>query len=286
MPELVCIGNLTVDETVQPDGTHAISAGGDAVFAALAARRYLGTVTLLAPLGTDLPDELERAIRLIGAVPEDLPHRELPTVRNIVRYDATGGRTWELVEGDDHFDRMSVYPRDVPASALAADGILVSAMSLGSQLALGPWLRAHSDALIYLDLQEDYLAEVDALLELIADCDVFIPSEIEAIALAGTTDVEAAARFFLSCGPSTVVIKRAAEGCLVLSDAAEIATVVPAVTVQAVDSTGAGDAFCGAFAAVHLLTGDAVEAARAGTAAAAIAISDFGVTALLTGAST
>lgn len=281
MPELVCIGNVTVDETIQPDGTHSISAGGDAVFAALAARRYLRDVTLLAPIGTDLPTELDHAIRLAGARPSDLPHRALPTVRNIVRYDATGGRTWELVEGEAHFDLMSVYPADVPAQALAADGILVSAMSLEAQLALVPWLRANSETAIYLDLQEDYLHEVDALLALIAHCDVFLPSEVEAIALAGTHDVDAAAEFLLNRGPSTVVIKRAARGAVVLTRDGERAVHLPTVAVDAVDSTGAGDAFCGAFAAVHLMTGDPFEAARAGAAAAVVAISDFGIAGLL-----
>lgn len=284
MPELVCIGNVTVDETIQPDGTHAISAGGDAVFAALAARRYLRNVTLLAPIGTDLPTELDHAIRLAGSRPDDLPHRDLPTVRNIVRYDADGGRTWELVEGEAHFDLMSVYPADVPQQALAADGILVSAMSLDSQLALGPWLRARSAATIYLDMQEDYLDEVGALLALIAQCDVFLPSEVEAIAIAGTNDVEAAAGFLLSHGPSTVVIKRASEGSVVLTRGADRAIHIPTVPVDAVDSTGAGDAFCGAFAAVHLLTRDPIEAARAGAVAAAVAISGFGIAGLLAGA--
>lgn len=39
--------------------------------------------------------------------------------------------------------------------------------------------------------------------------------------------------------------------------------VVPAVKVTAVDSTGAGDAFCGAFAVVRVRTGDSIEAAAA-----------------------
>lgn len=281
MPELVCIGNLTVDEAVQPNGSRAISAGGDAVFAALAARRYLDRVRILAPLGIDLPAELNEAIHLAGSTPEDQPHRDLPTVRNIIRYDSAGGRTWELVEGEEHFDAMSIYPEDVPASAMAADGILISAMSFESQMALVPWLRRHSTAMLYLDLQEDYLSNTDALLSLIRACDVFLPSEVEATALAGTEDLCAAAHFFRDHGPETVVIKRAAEGCLVLAPGADRPVVVPAVKVTVVDSTGAGDAFCGAFAAMHVQTGDPIEAARAGAAAAAIAISGYGIAALV-----
>ena len=57
------------------------------------------------------------------------------------------------------FDRMSVYPGRRPRrQVLTADGIVLLAMSLESQLALTPWLRSHStDATLYLDVQEDYL---------------------------------------------------------------------------------------------------------------------------------
>jgi ribokinase len=49
-----------------------------------------------------------------------------------------------------------------------------------------------------------------------------------------------------------------------------------------VDSTGAGDAFCGAFAAEHLRSGDVYAAAAAGAAAARIAVDAPGVSGLLT----
>ncbi len=56
---------------------------------------------------------------------------------------------------------------------------------------------------------------------------------------------------------------------------------MPTDVVDPVDSTGAGDAFCGAFAAEHLRSGDAYAAARAGAAAARIAVSAPGMSGLL-----
>lgn len=281
-PSLVCIGNITIDESVQPDGLSTIAAGGDAVFAALAARLRLDDVRIVAPIGNDLPTELADAIRLAGTAPETLPVRDLPTVRNVVSYANDGTRTWLLVSGETHFDAMSVYPADVAADALTADGILVSAMSLESQLALMPWLRKATAATIYLDLQEDYLeGNRDELLEIIALCDVFLPSEIEAKTLAGTTDLDRAAHLFRDLGPKTVVIKRAEHGSLVLSGDSDRVVEVAVTPAIPVDSTGAGDSFCGAFAAEHLLTGDAMAAARAGADAAIIAIADFGIDGLV-----
>jgi sugar/nucleoside kinase (ribokinase family) len=276
---LVCIGNLTIDETVHGNVRSVPAMGGDAAYAALAARLFLADVTMLAPIGNDLSPALIESLHNAGVRAENLPTRDLPTVRNIVTYHADGSRTWEMLSTEKEFDALSVYPDDVPASALASDGIVLSAMSLDSQLALTPWLREHTGAALYLDLQEDYLdGNRDALFGIIAASHVFMPSEIEATSLARTDDLVAAGRVFQALGPRTVVIKRAELGSLVLDG--DTVTEIPADRVKALDSTGAGDAYCGAFAAVHLATGDAIEAARAGSRAARIAIGDFGIAAL------
>ncbi|WP_144759221.1 carbohydrate kinase family protein [Curtobacterium sp. 9128] len=279
---LLCIGNLTIDDLVL-DGTTTTALGGDALFAALAARRVLSDVRMLAPVGTDLPAPLLQAVAGAGVRIEATRPRAVPTIRNRVTYAADGSRSWDLLSGDDAFDVMSVYPDDVAPAALDVDGVLVSAMSLGSQLTLGPWLRAATRArrtTVYLDLQEDYVVGNEAaLMALLPTCDVFLPSEVEAVALAGTTDLPLAASRFRDAGAGVVVVKTAERGCLVCSE--EGVVVVPTDAVEPVDSTGAGDAFCGAFAAAHVAGADPVEAARHGAAAARVAIGGHGVSALL-----
>jgi sugar/nucleoside kinase (ribokinase family) len=279
-PKLICIGNVTIDESVQPDGVRREALGGDAIFAVLAARHVGGRADWLAPLGVDFPDTLLERLDRARLGHGGLPRRELPSVRNVITYDASGGRSWDLVTGRDHFDRMSVYPTDVPRESLLAAGVLVLAMSVPSQLALTPWLRANTDATIYLDLEEDgILGNEDALRGMIGSCDVLMPSEIEACRLTGTTNLEEAARELRDLGPQTVIIKRAERGSLVY-DKGRL-TEVPTETVVPVDATGAGDAFCGAFAAAHLQSGDPVHAARVAAATARLAIAGYGVEALL-----
>jgi sugar/nucleoside kinase (ribokinase family) len=281
-PRLICIGNLTIDQAVSPAGEPVESIGGDSLFAALAARLAGGNPTILAPLGTDATPALLAAIRSVGTDPAVLPRREMPTVRNVIRYDDAGGRVWDLVLGDAHFEALSVHPADVPDAALAAEGVLLSAMALHAQLELAAWLRPRTKATIYFDPQEDYISGNErALRDAVRGCDVFLPSEIEAAALAGTSDLRAAAAAFLALGPRAVVIKLAAAGCLVATRERPEATAMPVDVVEPVDSTGAGDAFCGAFAAEHLRSGDPYAAASAGAAAARIAVGASGVTGLL-----
>jgi len=281
-PALVCVGNLTVDEVVVPGGARSASVGGDALFAALGALLADGAPTVLAPLGADAPEPLLAALRAVGTDPRTLPRRAAATVRTVVRYAGDGSRAWELVHGEAHFEDLSVRPDDVSAAALSADGLLLSGMALRAQLDLAAWLRPRTDATIYFDPQEDYVAgNEQALLEAVAACDVFLPSEVEAVALAGTGDLDVAIARFLATGPSTVVVKRAEAGCLVATRLAPHPVVVPAEPVEPVDSTGAGDAFCGAFAAEHLRSGDARAAARAGAAVARLAVEGHGTQALL-----
>lgn len=284
---LLCIGNLTIDDLVVDGGT-TTALGGDALFAALAARRVLSDVRMLAPVGTDLPAPLLQSVAGTGIVLEATRPRDVPTIRNRVTYAADGSRTWDLLSGDDAFDVMSVFPEDVAPEALDVDGVLVSAMSLRSQLALGPWLRERTrlprsdrdGATVYLDLQEDYVAgNESALLALLPTCDVFLPSEVEAVALAGTADLALAAARFRDAGADVVVVKTAERGCVVAT--ADGTVVVPTDPVDPVDSTGAGDAFCGAFAAAHVAGATPVDAARHGAEAARVAIDGHGVAALL-----
>lgn len=279
---LCCVGNLTIDQAVAPDGTAVESVGGDALYAALAARLVGGRPRVLAPIGPNATPALIEAIRAAGTDPDRLPRRTDPTVRNVVRYDATGGRTWELVHGEAHFAAMSVWPADVDDDALQADGILLSAMALRPQVELADWLRPRTAAVVYFDPQEDYiLGNESAVLAAVANCDVFLPSEVEAHALAGTTDLTAACRDFLALGPRVVVITLAEKGCCIATVDAPEPIFRPADRIEPVDSTGAGDAFAGAFAAAHLRTGDPFAAAQAGARAARIAVSGHGVDGLL-----
>lgn len=281
---LVCIGNLTIDEAIHSGINNGPAMGGDAAYAALAARLWLDDVKMLAPVGADLPAGLLDQLDAAGINITDLPTRDLPTVRNVIEYEPDGSRTWHLQCSEADFDRMSVYPDDVSASILTADGIVLLAMSLAAQLTLTPWLRSQTGATLYLDVQEDYLqGNRAALHQMISCCDVFLPSEIEARALTGYDDLAAAAAALQDLGPQTIVITQAERGVLLLTGdgpALEIAVEM----VDPLDSTGAGDAFCGAFAAVHLRTKDPIAAVEAGAAAARIAIGSYGIDGLLAAA--
>ena len=116
----------------------------------------------------------------------------------------------------------------------------------------------------------------DSFLRLV---DVLIPNEIETEILSGmktTTDDQAieAARALTSKGISTVILTLGHRGALLLTD--EIEKGVPGFAIEAVDTTAAGDAFCGALA-TSLAQGSTIEdAVWVANAAGALAVTKLG----------
>ena len=204
-PSLVCIGNLTIDEAVSPAGRAVESVGGDALFAALAARLAGGNPTILAPLGNDAtPDSARRDPLGRERIP---PRCHVATCPPFAMSSATttpagGCGIWSWARA--HFEALSVHPADVSDAALAAAGILLSAMALHAQLAAGgvaarPHRRRESTSIRRRTTSPDTRPLCGMPSE---RCDVFLPSQIEAAALAGTSDLHAAAATFLELGPT------------------------------------------------------------------------------------
>ena len=93
--------------------------------------------------------------------------------------------------------------------------------------------------------------------------DVLVPNQTELAALAdhdGPVDAETAAELARTLPTAAVVVTLGAGGALVVTGAE--ATLVPAPTVTPVDTTAAGDAFCGALADALADGADLVEATR------------------------
>ncbi|MFG2984449.1 carbohydrate kinase family protein [Streptomyces sp. NPDC048258] len=114
-------------------------------------------------------------------------------------------------------------------------------------------------------------------LDAVTGAGVLLPNEDEARLLAGLPEPAGVARAAaqLSRRVPLVVVTRGAAGALV-AERGRITAEVTAEPAEAVDSTGAGDAFTGGFLAALLTGADPVEAARAGCRAAALAVTRMG----------
>lgn len=109
--------------------------------------------------------------------------------------------------------------------------------------------------------------------ELLATVDVIVPNRLELTALVGA-DVPGEAEAVIACarrleGPKAAVVTLGADGAIIVEGDRHL--LVPPAAVEAVDTTAAGDAFCGAIA-------DALARGRSLEAAAHWAVRVAGVT--------
>jgi ribokinase len=106
--------------------------------------------------------------------------------------------------------------------------------------------------------------------ELLATRPILVPNEIEALALTGEADPEAAAKVLAQRSNAPVVVTLGPRGAIVVADGRVDAIAAP--HVDAVDTTGAGDAFVGALAAELAIGRPLLEAARFAVYAASLSV--------------
>ncbi|WP_303709930.1 carbohydrate kinase family protein [Kutzneria buriramensis] len=255
--------------------------GAGANVACWAAHAGHAEVRLLGRVGADAAAWHERELVACGVRPRLVVDPQVPTgmVICLVDGDAAAERTFLTDSGaslrlspDDWSDalldgvvrlHLSGYLLfSEPSRALVAVA-LEAARARGVPVSLDP---ASAGFLVELG--------VDRFLALVEGVDVLLPSRDEACLLTGLPDAaDAAAK--LSRHVPLVVAKQGADGALVARSGAVCAR-VPAVPATPRDTTGAGDAFTGAFLAALLTGAGPEDAAAEGCGAGALAVERVG----------
>lgn len=115
--------------------------------------------------------------------------------------------------------------------------------------------------------------------ELLKVVDIFTPNQTEAqqmtgIVVSDLASAREAATKLKSAGPATVIITMGEQGAFVHND--QISELIPSFSVNAIDTTAAGDAFCGALAAALARGEDLRSAVRWACAGGALATTRMG----------
>ncbi len=180
-------------------------------------------------------------------------------------------------------------PRDLPLDAIAAAKVIhlsgislaISVSACDAAFAAIDHARASGVAVSFdtnLRLKLWPLARARAvMLEAIRQTDICLPSWDDVTELTGLTGRDEIVDFLLARGPRVVALKLGKEGSYVATPHER--RVVPGRVVQAVDATGAGDCYGGAFIARIVAGDDPFEAARYANAAAALSTQGFGAVA-------
>lgn len=254
--DVIVVGSINQDITARVPAIPApgetvlgssltISAGGKGANQAVAAARLGASVTMVGRVGNDaaghaMLDNLTSNGVDVSKVEYVL---DVPTGTALISVDDAGENSIVVASGANATLRHSELPGlsgrvlllqlEVPIET-----VLAAARDFSGTVVLNP---APAQPL------------PDELLEYI---DVLVPNEGELQQLTEIDDPVEAARSLI--GPRWVVVTRGAAGALVVDR--DHAVVIEAPSVEAVDTTGAGDAFCGALAA-ELAAGIDVESA-------------------------
>ena len=293
MVDLLCMGEPMLEFNQlppRPDGAvHYLEGhGGDTSNAAVAAARQGASVGYVTAIGQDAPGDSFMAMWAREGVDTATVRRTDRALTGVyfVTHDAQGHHFLHYRANSP----AALYaPDDLPHDAIAAARILfVSGISQGISNSAADAVftaidiaKAHGVKVAYDTNYRPRLwpsARATAvMLAAIGQADYIFPGLEDALVLTGLSDPDEILDFYLSLGCPVVVLKMAEQGAY-LADG-EHRVRIAGHKVQAVDATGAGDAFCGSFLA-RILAGDTAEnAARYANAAAALKCTGYGAVA-------
>lgn len=234
--------------------------GGKGLNQAVAAARCGATTSLIAAVGDDDAGALLRSV----AEREGIDTSRLatvgdrPTGRAVITVDERAENSIVVIPGANGRSRFESLPADVTASTVVLAQLEVPLATVTDAFA------AARTAGCCTVLNPAPVPDGGLPAELLALCDVIVPNEHEADVLGGVDGL-------LTSGVRAVIVTQGAAGVTVSEQPGGAAWTVDAFDVSPIDTTGAGDSFCGALATRLAAGADLRDAVRYAAAAGALA---------------
>ena len=293
MVDLLCMGEPMLEFNQlppQPDGSvHYLEGhGGDTSNAAIAAVRQGASAGYITAIGRDMPGDSFMALWAREGVDSSTVTRTDRALTGVyfVTHDEAGHHFLHYRKDSP----AALYgPADLPATAIAAARIFyVSGISQGISPSAADAVFKAIDICwrngVKVAYDTNYRPRLwpparaaSVMHAAMAQAEFAFPGMEDALILTGLSDPDAILDFYLRLGSKVVVLKMGDSGAY-LATSGQRTRIAPH-QVRAVDATGAGDTFCGAFLA-RILADDSPEAAaRYASVAAALKCTGYGAVA-------
>jgi cytidine kinase len=279
-PHFVAYSGLIIDDIVLPDGrTFMNTLGGSATHALVGMRVWSDRLGYFAAVGADFSPEHRSLLEGMGVDLRGLLQREgYPTAR-----------AWQLFEPDerrieifrtsiDDFYAIEPTLDDMPPDYFQARGFHICHGTLAETTEVVTRLRAANPTarIVWEPTPLQQTATPENMGAVLVNVDVFSPDRSEATEITGQETPEVAVATLLEWGAPIVALRMGAEGSRVDMAAGE-SFHIPAVPAPVIDTTGAGDAYCGGFLVALTDGANAAEAGAHAAVSASFAIQQFGV---------
>ncbi len=283
--DIVTVGELTLDDTVlESGGVQRATCGGGALYAAAGAHVWGLRVGINAVVGAeDYPEEALLRIAAAGLDIRGIRRWPGPSLRLWILHE-DGARKQQVVKlGAATFAELDAARGPLPASYRAARGWhLAPATPQGQRQALDELCARARGVITTLDLLVDPVIDITpySLPAQYRGVTAFLPSRAEVERLWPAIAPQEVARRMFAWGPAVVTIKRDEQGSLVFDGRSGKLWEIPAYPAHIVDTTGAGDAYCGGFLAGLVRTDDPLVAGCWATISASFAVETVGALAV------
>ncbi|MGL5362379.1 MAG: sugar kinase [Bosea sp. (in: a-proteobacteria)] len=289
MSDLICIGEpLGEFNAARGGGAYVFGHGGDTANCAVAAARHGAKVALTGAIGDDEAGRSFRALWQAERVDDRhvATSRTAPTGLYFVDHGPDGHRFSYLRSGSA---ASLCGPDDLPREAIGqakiihASGISQAISTSACDAVFEAFAQARAQGVLTsydtnLRLKLWPLARARAIIHAAcAMADIVLPGMDDAQLLTGLDDPDAIADTYLRMGAKVVALTLGKDGSLVATPDGRRR--IGSIKVEAIDATGAGDCYDGAFLAEYIRTGDAFAAGAYANVAAALSTQGFGAVA-------
>ena len=287
MKRIVVIGSTNTDMVVKAEripapgetilgGRFLMNPGGKGANQAVAAARLGGDVLFVAKVGDDLFGREAKALFAQEGICADyvLTDPREPSGVALIMVDGKGENCISVASGANG----TLSPGDLEAARceITEAGLVLMQLEtpVETVLCAAQWAAAKGVPVVLNPAPARELPEA-----LYRCLDSITPNESEAELLTGikvtdATSAEAAAKALCAKGVKRVVVTMGSKGAFAYSDGA--GALVPAVKVEAVDTTAAGDVFNGALAVALTEGSPLAEAVKFAARAASISVTRMG----------
>jgi len=272
--------NIILDDIVFPDGRSVMGElGGGGPQTAFGMRLWADSVGLVAGVGPDFPQVWWQQLNAWGIDLRGVRHLDVPSLRAWQLLEEDGRRTqvWRVAPQviRAHFERRL---DQMPEDYLQAKGFHLGVHPLEAR---GDFIEPLQSQGAVASIEPFKPAErrpsAEELRRLLSLATIFSPNLGEAISLLGQGSPESLLKQLLDGGTEVVALRLGDQGALLGRRGEEGAWHIPAVPVQVVDPTGAGNAFCGGFLVGWVQFEDLVEAGLRAVVSASFMVTQVGM---------